>query len=64
MPATSSLLSFASKCFNEAAGADPADAMSLRRRNGERRCFNEAAGADPADAFQMAMTTTERTRLQ
>ena len=38
--------------FNEAAGADPADAgcacrMRMRR---PRRRFNEAAGADPADA--------------
>ena len=36
--------------FNEAAGADPADAsrgLSFRAR---WSCFNEAAGADPADA--------------
>ena len=41
-------------CFNEAAGADPADASSRSisdRPESRSRCrFNEAAGADPADA--------------
>ena len=38
--------------FNEAAGADPADAGwdSLDPGYGRPSCFNEAAGADPADA--------------
>ena len=38
--------------FNEAAGADPADASS-RQAAMTARCwrFNEAAGADPADAW-------------
>ena len=41
--------------FNEAAGADPADARARRSpRLGSGR-FNEAAGADPADA---SSTTT------
>ena len=52
--------------FNEAAGADPADARtpaSLRpgRRNQPR--FNEAAGADPADApAGVAALRVSRTR--
>ena len=37
-------------CFNEAAGADPADAARTRRCDRALRRFNEAAGADPADA--------------
>ena len=37
--------------FNEAAGADPADAPCSRSRAAPCGCcFNEAAGADPADA--------------
>ena len=38
--------------FNEAAGADPADARlsNMQRLIGGGACFNEAAGADPADA--------------
>ena len=37
--------------FNEAAGADPADASPVSSLNdGVTGCFNEAAGADPADA--------------
>ena len=36
--------------FNEAAGADPADAHAHGHRGRDRRPFNEAAGADPADA--------------
>ena len=39
------------KRFNEAAGADPADARRRCRGSApQRRRFNEAAGADPADA--------------
>ena len=37
--------------FNEAAGADPADAGARSMWRGPWACrFNEAAGADPADA--------------
>ena len=47
------------RSFNEAAGADPADAR-LRPRRRSRRSrsgFNEAAGADPADATHPAPTS-------
>ena len=39
--------------FNEAAGADPADAYPAHAviNASGGRCFNEAAGADPADAI-------------
>ena len=37
-------------CFNEAAGADPADAAKRALYPGCQFRFNEAAGADPADA--------------
>ena len=36
--------------FNEAAGADPADASTSRNIPNRTMRFNEAAGADPADA--------------
>ena len=36
--------------FNEAAGADPADAAATTASSPSSRRFNEAAGADPADA--------------
>ena len=54
MPATDARTSRrpSSPCFNEAAGADPADARLFSRQDAsERRRFNEAAGADPADAL-------------
>ena len=39
------------RSFNEAAGADPADARETRLSlTPSPSCFNEAAGADPADA--------------
>ena len=45
---------FSRECFNEAAGADPADARAYSvlaiPRWRTTSCFNEAAGADPADA--------------
>ena len=37
--------------FNEAAGADPADALDLGGLERIAAAFNEAAGADPADAL-------------
>ena len=40
--------------FNEAAGADPADAARMGRTLGGNPGFNEAAGADPADACPRA----------
>ena len=39
------------RSFNEAAGADPADALAADHFARIQPCFNEAAGADPADAF-------------
>ena len=51
MPATGISSSFIHSCFNEAAGADPADARGAATSSSTtRRRFNEAAGADPADA--------------
>ena len=38
------------RSFNEAAGADPADAITGLSSGCDVSCFNEAAGADPADA--------------
>ena len=40
----------AKRRFNEAAGADPADARPGARSSAVASGFNEAAGADPADA--------------
>ena len=47
--------------FNEAAGADPADAQAARQSTDKnlKNRFNEAAGADPADAHR----TTEVDRF-
>ena len=51
MPATMGSTSICRLGFNEAAGADPADACRhLSMNSTGSRCFNEAAGADPADA--------------
>ena len=51
MPSAEEKVRFYPVGFNEAAGADPADAPAGRSESREAaRCFNEAAGADPADA--------------
>ena len=49
--------------FNEAAGADPADADYLRSTPawaGNAPGFNEAAGADPADALRRSRMGEDR----
>ena len=51
-------------CFNEAAGADPADAFSRRPVSGSLAGFNEAAGADPADAMVAAAAAATAPLLQ
>ena len=48
------------RCFNEAAGADPADASAVRHSACDTGCFNEAAGADPADALEPAHVPDRR----
>ena len=52
--------------FNEAAGADPADARISKMSSASQTCpwrsFNEAAGADPADAHTLLTLDQDKSR--